>query len=325
MAVFAASFHGIVLMTARLLDGKAIAEQIRAEVRPGVDAFTALAGRPPGLGIILVGEDPASAIYVRNKVKSAGENGLRADLERLPASASLSDLLRVVDRLNRSDAHDGILVQSPLPDSMGPGAERRVFDAIDAEKDVDGFHPVNVGRLVQNRATIAAGTPSGVIELLERSGIAIAGQHAVVIGRSDIVGKPMALLLLHHHATVTICHSRTTDLAAVARHADILVAAIGRPAFVTGAFVKPGATVVDIGTTPVSDRATVERLYAAGSPRLEAFARRGSLVLGDVHPEVADVAGALTPVPGGVGPLTIVMLLKNTLRAAQLRLERQAG
>jgi len=312
-------------MTARLLDGKAIAEQIRAEVRPGVDAFTALAGRPPGLGIILVGEDPASAIYVRNKVKSAGENGLRADLERLPASASLSDLLRVVDRLNRSDAHDGILVQSPLPDSMGPGAERRVFDAIDAEKDVDGFHPVNVGRLVQNRATIAAGTPSGVIELLERSGIAIAGQHAVVIGRSDIVGKPMALLLLHHHATVTICHSRTTDLAAVARHADILVAAIGRPAFVTGAFVKPGATVVDIGTTPVSDRATVERLYAAGSPRLEAFARRGSLVLGDVHPEVADVAGALTPVPGGVGPLTIVMLLKNTLRAAQLRLERQAG
>ena len=325
MAVFAASFHGIVLMTARLLDGKAIAEQIRAEVRPGVDAFTALAGRPPGLGIILVGEDPASAIYVRNKVKSAGENGLRADLERLPASASLSDLLRVVDRLNRSDAHDGILVQSPLPDSMGPGAERRVFDAIDAEKDVDGFHPVNVGRLVQNRATIAAGTPSGVIELLERSGIAIAGQHAVVLGRSDIVGKPMALLLLHHHATVTICHSRTTDLAAVARHADILVAAIGRPAFVTGAFVKPGATVVDIGTTPVSDRATVERLYAAGSPRLEAFARRGSLVLGDVHPEVADVAGALTPVPGGVGPLTIVMLLKNTLRAAQLRLERQAG
>jgi len=325
MAVFAASFHGIVRMTARLLDGKAIAEQIRAEVRPGVDAFTALAGRPPGLGIILVGDDPASAIYVRNKVKSAGENGLRADLERLPASASLSDLLRVVDRLNRSDAHDGILVQSPLPDSMGPGAERRVFDAIDAEKDVDGFHPVNVGRLVQNRATIAAGTPSGVIELLERSGIAIAGQHAVVIGRSDIVGKPMALLLLHHHATVTICHSRTTDLAAVARHADILVAAIGRPAFVTGAFVKPGATVVDIGTTPVSDRATVERLYAAGSPRLEAFARRGSLVLGDVHPEVADVAGALTPVPGGVGPLTIVMLLKNTLRAAQLRLERQAG
>ena len=325
MAVFAASFHGIVLMAARLLDGKAIAEQIRAEVRPGVDAFTALAGRPPGLGIVLVGDDPASAIYVRNKVKSAGENGLRADLERLPASASLSDLLRVVDRLNRSDAHDGILVQSPLPDSMGPDAERRVFDAIAAEKDVDGFHPVNVGRLVQNRATIAAGTPSGVIELLERSGIAIAGQHAVVIGRSDIVGKPMALLLLHHHATVTICHSRTTDLAAVARHADILVAAIGRPAFVTGAFVKPGATVVDIGTTPVSDRATVERLYAAGSPRLEAFARRGSLVLGDVHPEVADVAGALTPVPGGVGPLTIVMLLKNTLRAAQLRLERRAG
>ncbi len=307
---------------ARVLDGVAIAEHIRAEVRPAVDAFTARAGRPPGLGIVLVGDDPASAIYVRNKLKSAGDNGLRADLERLPASATLADLLRVVDRLNRSDVHDGILVQSPLPDAMGPDAERRVFDAVDAKKDVDGFHPLNVGRLVQNRATIAAGTPSGVIEILERSGVAIAGRRAVVIGRSDIVGKPMALLLLHRHATVTICHSRTSDLASVSREADILVAAIGRPGFVTPDFIKPGATVVDVGTTQVTDRATVERLYPEGSRRRDTFDRRGSLVVGDVHPDVAAVAGALTPVPGGVGPLTIVMLLRNTLRVAEARLER---
>ncbi len=307
---------------ARLLDGVVIAEHIRAEVRPAVDAFTVRAGRPPGLGIVLVGDDPASAIYVRNKLKSAGDNGLRADLERLPASATLADLLLVVDRLNQSDVHDGILVQSPLPDAMGPDAERRVFDAVDPEKDVDGCHPLNVGRLVQNRATIAAGTPSGVIEILERSGVAIAGRRAVVIGRSDIVGKPMALLLLHRHATVTICHSRTRDLASVSRDADILVAAIGRPGFVTPDFIKPGATVVDVGTTQVTDRATVERLYPEGSKRRDTFDRRGSLVVGDVHPDVAAVAGALTPVPGGVGPLTIVMLLKNTLRAAEARLSK---
>ena len=306
-------------MPARLLDGTAIADQIRAEVRPRVEAFTARAGRPPGLGIVLVGDDPASDIYVRNKLKSAGESGLRADLERLPADASLSQLLGVVDLLNRSEVHDGILVQSPLPDAMGPDAERQVFDAIVPGKDVDGFHPVNVGRLVQNRATLAAGTPSGVIELLERSKIPIAGRHAVVIGRSDIVGKPMALLLLHRNATVTICHSRTVELPAVARQADILVSAIGRPGFVTRDFVKPGATVVDVGTTRVDDRSTIERLYAAGSKRRETFDRRGSLVVGDVHPEVADVAGALTPVPGGVGPLTIVMLLRNTVIAAELR------
>jgi methylenetetrahydrofolate dehydrogenase (NADP+)/methenyltetrahydrofolate cyclohydrolase len=307
-------------MPARVLDGVAIANQIRAEVRPAVDRFTARAGRPPGLGIVLVGDDPASAIYVRNKLKSAGESGLRADLERLSASATLSDLLAVVDRLNRSDAHDGILVQSPLPAAMGADAERSVFDAIAAEKDVDGFHPLNVGRLVQNRSILASGTPSGIIELLERSDIPIAGQRAVVIGRSDIVGKPMALLLLHRHATVTICHSRTTELAAVARQADILVAAIGRPAFVTPDFVKPGATVIDVGTTQVTDRKLVEGVYAAGSKRRETFELRGSLVMGDVHPDVAGVAGALTPVPGGVGPLTIVMLLRNTLRAAEQRL-----
>ena len=300
----------------RILDGVAVANQIRAELAPEVEAFRARVGRPPGLGIVLVGQDAASEIYVRGKLKSAGDAGLRADLERLPATASLSELLEVVERLNQSDVHDGILVQSPLPDAMGPDAERRVFDAIRPDKDVDGFHPVNVGRLVQNRARLVACTPSGVIELLDRAKIPIAGSRAVVIGRSDIVGKPMALLLLHRHATVTICHSRTPRLPSVAAEADILVSAIGRPAFVTAEFVKPGATVIDVGITSLTDPASVERLFAAGSKRRETFERRGSVTIGDVHPSVEEVAGALSPVPGGIGPLTIAMLLKNTLRAA---------
>jgi methylenetetrahydrofolate dehydrogenase (NADP+)/methenyltetrahydrofolate cyclohydrolase len=312
-------------MPARVLDGAAVAAQIRAEVAPRVDAFVSRAKRPPGLGIALVGENAASEIYVGGKVKSAAAVGLRVDLERLPATASIAELLALVDRLNRSDVHDGILVQSPLPDAMGPDAERRVFDAISPAKDVDGFHPTNVGKLVQNRATLVACTPSGVIELLERVGIPIAGARAVVLGRSDIVGKPMALLLLHRHATVTICHSRTPNLAAVAAEADILVAAIGRPAFVTPEFVKPGATVVDVGITRLADRGVVERIFGRGAKRLEDFDRRGSVVVGDVHPAVADVAGALTPVPGGVGPLTIAMLLKNTLHAAEERIGGAVG
>jgi methylenetetrahydrofolate dehydrogenase (NADP+)/methenyltetrahydrofolate cyclohydrolase len=308
-------------LSARVLDGAAVAAQIRAEVAPRVAAFAARAGRPPGLGIVLVGDDPASHIYVRNKLKTATDAGLRADLTQLPATASLEEVLGAVERLNRSAVHDGILVQSPLPAAIGgDAAERRVFDVVDPDKDVDGFHPVNVGRLVQNRAELAAGTPSGIVELLERSQVPIAGSRAVVIGRSDIVGKPVALLLLHRHATVTICHSRTPDLASIASQADILVAAIGRPAFVTRAFVKPGAAVVDVGTTQVTDRALVDRLFPPDSKRREAFERRGSLVVGDVHPEVAEVAGALSPVPGGVGPLTIAMLLKNTVRAAELRM-----
>jgi len=307
-------------MPARVLDGAAVAAQIREEMVPRVAAFTARAGRPPGLGIVLVGENAASEIYVGGKVKSAAGAGLRVDLERLPATASIDELLALVDRLNRSRAHDGILVQSPLPDGMGAEGERRVFDAIDPSKDVDGFHPINVGRLVQNRASLVACTPSGIVELLERSRIPIAGVRAVVIGRSDIVGKPMALLLLHRHATVTICHSRTPNLPAVAREADLLVAAIGRAAFVAPEFVKPGATVVDVGINRLADRAQVEGIFGAGSKRLQDFERRGSVVAGDVHPAVADVAGALTPVPGGVGPLTVAMLLKNTLRAAEDRL-----
>ena len=309
-------------MAARLLDGTAVAHTIRQELAADVAAFTARAGRPPGLALVLVGDDPASHLYVNSKLKSAGESGLRADIEQLPATASLASLLTVIDRLNRSDVHDGILVQSPLPDAMGPHAEQQVFDALDPAKDVDGFHPMNVGKLVQNRATLVPCTPTGIIELLDRSKIPIAGAHAVVIGRSNIVGKPMALLLLHKHATVTICHSRTADLPAVARTADILVAALGKAAFVRADFVKPGATVIDVGTTKVEDRATVERLFAPGSKRHQAFERRGALVVGDVHPEVEQVAGALTPVPGGVGPLTIALLLRNTLRAAEERCAR---
>ncbi len=306
-------------MSARLLDGRAIAADIREAVLPDVHAFTSTAGRPPGLGIVLVGDDPSSAIYVRNKVRAGSESGLWVDLQRLPATATLDDLLTLVHALNESPRHDGILVQSPLPPGMGRGAGQRVFDAIDPEKDVDGFHPVNVGKLVQGRAHLTPCTPTGVIEMLARSGIAMAGARAVVIGRSEIVGKPMAMLLLQRDATVTICHSKTPDLAAVAAEADILVAAIGRPAFVTSAFVKPGATVVDVGISAVSDQAVVHRIFGPDSSRAADLARRGSIVVGDVHPDVANVAGALTPVPGGVGPLTIAMLLRNTVTAARLR------
>lgn len=308
-------------MTARLLDGRAIAAQIRDAVLPDVHAFTSATGRPPGLGIVLVGDDPGSEIYVRNKVKAGTESGLWVDLQRLPATATLEELLALVARLNASDRHDAILVQSPLPAAMGRGAAQRVFDAIDPGKDVDGFHPTNVGRLVQGRAALAPCTPSGIVEMLDRSGIAIAGRHAVIIGRSEIVGKPMALLLLQRDATVTICHSKTPDLPAVAAGADILVAAIGRPGFVTADFVKPGAVVVDVGTSRLTDAEAARALFGDGSPRLDDLARRGSLVVGDVHPGVAAVAGALTPVPGGVGPLTIAMLLKNTVAAARARRE----
>ena len=304
---------------ARLLDGSAAATKIRERLRPRIASFTQRAGRAPQLGILLAGNDPGSEIYVRNKIRHSEQLGLRSDLRRLPATAPLAEALAVVAEFNASDAHDGILVQSPLPEGMGADAEQRVFDAIAAAKDVDGFTPVNVGRLVQKRPALAPCTPSGIIELLDRERIGIAGARAVVIGRSDIVGKPMAMLLLHRNATVTICHSRTVDLPAVAASADILVAAIGRAAFVTPDFVKPGATVIDVGMNRLDDGARVEALFGAGSRKLAAFRKRGSVVTGDVHPEVAAVAGALTPVPGGVGPLTIAMLLANTVRAAEDR------
>ena len=238
---------------------------------------------------------------------------------RLPSHTPLGDLLALVESLNRDESVDGILVQDPLPASMGKGASKQVFDTISPAKDVDGFHPENAGRLSQGRVTLAPCTPSGVIEMLKRSGIPMQGAEAVVIGRSDIVGKPMAMLLLAEDATVTICHSRTTDLAAHARRADILVAAVGRPAFVTSGMVKAGATVIDVGINRVTDRALVAEWFGADSQKVADFDKKASVVVGDVHPGVADVAGALTPVPGGVGPLTIAMLLKNTLTAATLR------
>jgi methylenetetrahydrofolate dehydrogenase (NADP+) / methenyltetrahydrofolate cyclohydrolase len=306
-------------VSARLLDGHAVASAIRDAVLPDVKRFTASAGRPAGLGIVLVGDNPASEIYVRNKVKAGAETGLWVDLQRLPADARLDDLLALVARLNASEEHDGILVQSPLPEAMGKHAAQRVFDAIDPAKDVDGFNPVNVGRLVQGRPHLAPCTPSGVMAMLDHYGIPVARSRAVVIGRSEIVGKPMAMLLLQGDATVTICHSKTTDLPSIAREADILVAAIGRAGFVTPSFVKPGATVIDVGMNRVTDPAIVRSLFDEGSTRLAGFEQRGSVVVGDVHPKVADVAGSLTPVPGGVGPLTIAVLLRNTVKAAVTR------
>ena len=307
-------------MAARLLDGTAVAAAIRAGLTSRVERVRTTAGRPPALGIVLAGSDPGSEIYVRNKLKTAADEGMRAELFRIAADAHVDDVLAIVTALNGREDIDGILVQSPLPDGWGPDAETRVIDVIAPEKDVDGCTPLNVGRLVQNRPGLVACTPAGIIEMLERERIPISGTRAVVIGRSDIVGKPMALLLLHRHATVTICHSRTKDLPAVARTADILVAAIGRPAFVTPDFVKPGAVVIDVGINVVSDAALVEAWFPPESPRRAAFAKRGSLTVGDVHPGVAAVAGAMTPVPGGVGPLTIAMLMANTVLAAERRL-----
>jgi methylenetetrahydrofolate dehydrogenase (NADP+)/methenyltetrahydrofolate cyclohydrolase len=306
-------------MAARILDGSALAKRMREEIAPRVAEFARSCGRPPGLAIVLVGQNPASEVYVRNKLKAGSEVGFRADLERLPESATLADLLALVERLNASPVHDGILVQAPLPKGLGSGAASRVFDALSPDKDVDGFTPVNVGRLVQGRPTLVPCTPLGIIELLTREGIAIAGRRACVIGRSEIVGKPMALLLLQRDATVTMCHSKTPDLAAACREADILVAAVGRAGLVTKAFVKPGATVIDVGMNTLTDPSVAAQWYPEGHPRLATFRQNGSLLVGDVHPEVTDVAGALTPVPGGVGPLTIAMLMMNTLRAAQAR------
>lgn len=307
-------------MTATLLDGKAVGQAIRDELAPRTAEVAKRLGRPPALAIVLVGDDPASHVYVRSKLKTAQNEGFGVELEQLPASATLADVLAVVRRYNDDASFDGILVQSPLPKAMGPDAERRVFDMIDPAKDIDGFNPISAGRLVQNRDGFAPCTPAGVIELLERSSIPIEARAAVVIGRSDIVGKPMAMLLLHRNATVTICHSKTRDLPNVARQADILVAAIGRPAFVTPDFVKPGAVVVDVGINTVTAADEARRIFARRPDRLAVFERRGSALVGDVHPDVVEIAGALTPVPGGVGPLTIAMLMANTVRAAEQRL-----
>ena len=312
-------------MPARKLDGVACAARIREDVAPRIAAFVQRHGRPPGLGVVLAGRNPASEVYVRNKIKTVSNAGCRAELFRLDDSATLNEALTLVRTLNADEAIDGILVQSPLPQGMGKDAEQRVFDAVDPAKDVDGFHPHNVGLLVQKRPALVACTPLGCIELLEREGIPLRGKQAVVIGRSDIVGKPMALLLLHRDATVTICHSRTDGLPALARTADVLVAAIGHPAFVTRDYVKPGATVIDVGINTLTSKAEVERIFPEGSRKRVQFSEKGSVLVGDVHPEVEDVAGALTPVPGGVGPITVAMVLRNTVTAAELRTTGKAA
>jgi methylenetetrahydrofolate dehydrogenase (NADP+) / methenyltetrahydrofolate cyclohydrolase len=312
-------------MAARKLDGVACAARIREDVAPRIAAFVQRHGRPPGLGVVLAGRNPASEVYVRNKIKTVNDAGCRAELFRLDETATVGEALALVGALNADAAIDGILVQSPLPDSMGADAEQRVFDAVDPLKDVDGFHPHNVGLLVQKRPALVACTPLGCIELLEREGIALRGKQAVVIGRSDIVGKPMALLLLHRDATVTVCHSRTANLPELARSADILVVAIGRPGFVTRDYVKPGATVIDVGINTLTAKAEVERMFPEESRKRVQFSEKGSVLVGDVHPEVADVAGALTPVPGGVGPITVAMVLRNTVTAAELRVGGKAA
>jgi methylenetetrahydrofolate dehydrogenase (NADP+)/methenyltetrahydrofolate cyclohydrolase len=306
-------------MAARILDGAAVARQIRGELAARAAAFERSRGRRPTLSIVLVGDKPDSQLYVNSKLKSATDEGMSATLSHLPASAPIEEILALIQSLNTNPDVDGILVQSPLPEALGTAAMLRVFDAIDPAKDVDGVTPANVGRLVQNRARLVACTPAGIMELLRRQNIDIGGKHAVVVGRSDIVGKPVSLLLLHAHATVTICHSRTKDLAAIAASADILVPALGRPGFVRRTFVKPGAVVIDVGINVVTDTAVAHELFHEGHPRRALFERKGSVLVGDVHPEVAEVAGAMTPVPGGVGPLTIAMLMANTITAAELR------
>jgi methylenetetrahydrofolate dehydrogenase (NADP+)/methenyltetrahydrofolate cyclohydrolase len=298
-------------VTARRLDGTLVARQIQEELRPSLETLRAR-GLRPGLGALLVGDDPASAVYVRSKTKRCEELGLFHETCRLPATASTDEVLAEVEAFNRRPEMHGILVQLPLPKQVDA---QRVLDHVRPDKDVDGFHPTNVGLLVQKRPRFVACTPAGIMELLKRNQIELAGRRAVVLGRSEIVGKPMALLLLHADATVTVCHSRTRDLEAVTREADVLVAAIGRAGLVRGAHVKPGAVVVDVGMNRVSDPALARELVEP--ERLAEFDKRGYALVGDVHAvEVAAVAGALTPVPGGVGPLTIAMLMANTVRAA---------
>jgi methylenetetrahydrofolate dehydrogenase (NADP+)/methenyltetrahydrofolate cyclohydrolase len=298
-------------MTALRLDGTKLAQEIQAELRGEIAALAARGVRP-GLGALLVGDDPASAVYVRSKTRRCEELGLHHETHRLDASASTEEVLAAVEGLNRRPEIHAVLVQLPLPPQVDA---QRVLDTVRPEKDVDGFHPVNVGRLLQKRPRFVPCTPAGVMQLLARSGVELSGRRAVVLGRSEIVGKPMALLLMHADATVTVCHSRTRELATVTREADVLVAAIGRPGMVRAEHVKPGAVVVDVGINRVSDPVLARELL--GQERWPEFERRGYALVGDVHaPQVAAVAGALTPVPGGVGPLTIAMLIANTVRAA---------
>ncbi len=301
---------------ANVLDGNRVRDSILSELKPRISALAA-GGRPPGLAVVLVGHDPGSEIYVRNKIKACQELGIFSESIKPPETITTQELLDIVHDLNHRADIDGILVQLPLPKHID---SKRILIAIDPAKDVDGFHPFNVGNLVANIPAPRACTPAGIIEILKRFDIPISGRRAVVVGRSDIVGKPVALLLLHEHATVTICHSKTPDLPGVCREADILVAAIGRPAMVTREYIKPGATVVDVGMNRLDSRDAVARIFRNSPEKLAAFDKRGSVLVGDVDPiDVATVSSGYTPVPGGVGLVTIAMLMANTVASAERR------
>ncbi len=302
-------------MTARILDGAKIRDQIFAELKDEVRLLTS-AGVRPGLAAVLVGDNPASQLYVKSKIAACEQLGLASALLTSPATVNTLDLLAVVEDLNRDNDVDGILVQLPLPPQVDT---KRILEAVDPAKDVDGFHPVNLGRLVSGRPGLVACTPAGCMEILRRNDISIEGANAVVLGRSDIVGKPMSLLLMHANATVTICHSKTRDLPEVVRRADIIVAAMGKAGFVEASWIKPGAAVIDVGTNRITDAKEAQRLFRNFPERLEKFHAKGNALVGDVHPDAINIAGALTPVPGGVGPMTITMLMSNTVRAARLR------
>jgi len=308
-------------MTARLLDGLKIRDQIFAELKDEISLLTAM-GIRPGLAAVLVGENPASQLYVKSKIAACEQLGMSSGLLTPPATVTTLDLLSVIEDLNRDNNVDGILVQLPLPPQVDT---KRILEAVNPAKDVDGFHPMNLGRLLSGRPGLVACTPAGCMEILRRNDIALEGANAVVLGRSDIVGKPMAVLLMHANATVTICHSKTKNLAEVVRNADIVVAAMGKAGFVEADWIKPaaagkpGAAVIDVGTNRVTDPAEAERLLRNFPDRLEKFHAKGNILVGDVHPDAVKVAGALTPVPGGVGPMTITMLMSNTVKAARMR------
>jgi len=302
-------------MPARILDGTKIANDIKAELISEVRALTE-AGTRPGLAVVLVGNDPGSEIYVRHKTKASEELGIYSEKFTPDDDVSTEELLKLVDDLNRRDEIDGILVQLPLPKQVD---SKRVLLAVDPQKDVDGFHPLNVGNLSTQRPGLVSCTPAGIMEVLRRSNIPVEGQNAVVVGRSDIVGKPVAMLLTNANATVTICHSKTRDLPGVCRTADILVGAIGRPGMITRDYVKPGATVIDVGINRIDSGDEFKKYFAGNQKREQEFAQKGFTLVGDVHPNAAEVAGALTPVPGGVGKLTIAMLMANTVKATKLR------
>jgi methylenetetrahydrofolate dehydrogenase (NADP+)/methenyltetrahydrofolate cyclohydrolase len=302
-------------LSARTLNGNAIRDQIYAELKGEIAALGA-EGIRPGLAAVRVGENPASKLYVNSKIAACEKLGLASFHLTPPASMTTEELLALVDDLNRRDDVDGILVQMPLPPQIDA---KKILDAVSPEKDVDGFHPINVGKLVAGRPNLVACTPAGVMEILRRSNIPLEGANAVVMGRSDIVGKPMALLLMHANATVTICHSKTRNLPEVVRRAELVVVAMGRAAMVTAEYIQPGATVIDVGQNVITDAAQAEKIFANFPEKIASFRIKGNVLVGDVHPDVVNVAGALTPVPGGVGPLTIALLMSNTVKAARMR------